>query len=155
MTVPLIDFDDEISTLGNAAYTVMNRRCDSNCCPDASQCLIRCAKSGQLVEVRNHDWWGAPALGMLGPPAAAPQGSLRPRPAQQQARTVGCQWCKADDHAVKDCPLNEYFDEHFSPGTQQQEAKKQKGKGTACSLSYMSPQCFSSVLPKCCLSVTE
>ena len=99
------------------------------------------------MEVRNHDWWGAPSLGMLGPPAAAPQGSLGPRPAQQQARTVGCQWCKADDHTVKDCPLNEYFDEHLSPGTQQQEAK-QKGKGMSCSPIHMSPQCCTSVLPE-------
>ncbi|KAL0034786.1 hypothetical protein WJX77_007206 [Trebouxia sp. C0004] len=101
--------------------------------------IDRCAKAGKLVEVRNHDWWGAPALGTLGPPGAALQGSLGPHPGQRQARRGGCQWCKADDHFIKDCPLNAYFGEHSSTGPQQQEAKR-KGKA-AGQTSTADPSC--------------
>ncbi len=98
--------------------------------------MCRCAKEGKLVEVRNHDWWGAPALGMLGVPQETLQGSLGSQPAQQHSGTRFCQWCKAEDHLVKDCPLNGYFDERDASAGQgnvlqepQQRQAKQKGTG--------------------------
>lgn len=98
--------------------------------------ICRCADKGKLVEVRNHDWWGAPALGTLGPPAAALQGSLGHQPSQQQSRSVGCCWCKAEDHTVKDCPLNAYLDEHMEGSSQQDTHLAQHaGKGR--------PPCYS------------
>ena len=90
----------------------------------------RCARQGKLVEVRNHDWWGAPALGMLGPPAAALQGSTGHQPVQEHFRTGSCAWCKAEDHVVKDCPLNAYFDEQMPDDNSTQEARLAQHAGT-------------------------
>ena len=73
------------------------------------------------MEVRNHDWWGPPALGTLGPPAAALQGFIGHQPTQQQFKSVPCCWCKAEDHLVKDCPLNSYLDEQME-GSPEEEA---------------------------------
>ena len=91
----------------------------------------RRAKEGKLVEICNHGWWGQPALGALGPPAESLQGSLGPHPGRQ-ARVGCCHWCKAGDHLVKDCPLNEYFGEQPSKSVQQelQQPANQKGRGT-------------------------
>ena len=85
------------------------------------QCCFtcRCADKGKLVEVRNHDWWGAPALGTLGPPAAGLQGSIGHQPVQQQSRSASCCWCKAEGHSVKDCPLNAYLDEQMEDSPKQ------------------------------------
>ncbi|KAL3148110.1 hypothetical protein ABBQ38_014391 [Trebouxia sp. C0009 RCD-2024] len=82
--------------------------------------IQRCADKGKLVEVRNHDWWGPPALGSLGSPAAGLQGSTGHQPAQQQSRNVSCCWCKAQDHLVKDCPLNAYMDEDMGDDPDQE-----------------------------------
>ena len=97
-------------------------------CALTSRSLCRCAKEGRLVEVRNHDWLGPPALGMLGPPAAALQGSLAHQPTQQQGRQVVCSWCKAQDHLIKDCPLNYYLDENMDD-TLQQDAELAQSAG--------------------------
>ena len=98
----------------------------------------RCADKGQLVEVRNHDWWGAPALGTLGPPAAAVQGSIGHQPVQQQSRSVSCCWCKAEDHLVKDCPLNAYLDEQMEDSSKP-DAHLAQNAGKKCwsGLHYM------------------
>lgn len=115
----------------------------------------RCADKGKLVEVRNHDWWGAPALGSLGPPAAALQGSTGHQPAQQQSRSVSCCWCKAEDHLVKDCPLNAYLDEAMGDDEEQEAHLAQHagkpayvachlwcGRSTSCHLATLSEQCL-------------
>lgn len=85
------------------------------------------------MEVRNHDCWGAPALGMLGPPATALQGSFRHQPEQQHASNRACSWCKAEDHVIKECPLNAYLDEHME-GSSEQEAGLAQHAGIHVSL---------------------
>lgn len=112
----------------------------------------RCAREGQLVEVRNNDWWGKPALGTLGPPAEALQGSLGLR-SDQQKQVFGCLLCKADDHLIKDCPLNEcYHEERNDAAQHKQQSKQPKQKRAGCLALMLSVlQGVLSLLPFCAL----
>lgn len=112
-----------------ALSSISERLSSIQCCS-----ICRCADKGKLVEVRNHDWWGPPALGLLGPPASALQGSIGHQPAQQQSRSGSCCWCRAEGHLVKDCPLNAYLDEHMedSPKQDAHLAGKKCWSGLQC-----------------------
>lgn len=91
--------------------------------------IQRCAREGSLVEVRNHEKWRAPALGTLGPPRDALPGSLGAKSelAYKPQHITHCCLCKAQDHLIKNCPLNRYYDEAPSEGLQ---AAQSKGRGS-------------------------
>ena len=86
------------------------------------------AREGSLVEVRNHEKWRAPALGTLGPPGDALPGSLgaKSEQAYKPQHLTHCCLCKAQDHLIKNCPLNRYYDEAPSEGLQAAQSKNRR-----------------------------
>lgn len=94
--------------------------------PEALCHCFRQAEKAELVEVHDHTRWAAPQIGLFGPPADPPLGPQAPA-ARQGSRQGHCLWCKATDHVIGQCPLNEYASEHFPPAPKQKAAAKQQG----------------------------